>query len=258
MQGRLAFAAITAIVLALSCAMVTVTGAIADADGGSSLKLNHLVLAAIGLGLLMRGRITRVRTEMVAYFLVTLSCSFLATFAFGVQARPIITAVIMIFAGVSGTTIGTVITRQRAIAALRLASACFIIAVAIKAVLNADAFIRFFARPQGHPILPTFSVGGANLEATWVALATVFFLGSAWFLPYALLAVAISSLYASRVGVIIVVLALLAAGIRSAATRRERGTTRSGAVRVLAILCVVIGVSVVAVAQYGDGLSYIV
>ena len=257
-RGWLSFAAIAAMVLALSCAMVTVTGTIASADDGSSLKLYHLVLAAVGLGLLVRGRIARVRTEMTAYFLVTLSCSFLATFAFGVQTRPIVTAVIMIFAGVSGATIGAQITRQRAIAALRLASACFIVAVALKAVANADAFIRFFANPQGHPILPTFSVGGANLESTWVALAALFFLGSAWFLPYAALAIGISLLYASRVGVIIVVLALLIGGVRTAMRRRAEGKAAVSAVRLIALLAVTGVLGAIAIAQYGDGLSYVV
>src|SRR5215208_525570 len=124
-QGWLPYVAITATVLALSCAMVTVTGTIAGRDDPSSLKLNHLVLAALGICLLVRGRIARVRPVMVAYFVVTLSCSFLATFAFGVQTRPIITAVMMIFAGVSGVTIGTLTAPRRAIGALRLASTCF-------------------------------------------------------------------------------------------------------------------------------------
>lgn len=256
-RGWLPYFAIAAMVLALSCAMVNVNGTIASPEDGFSLKLNHLVLAAIGLGILLRGRIARVRMEMVVYFGVTLTSSFLATFVFGVQTRPIITAVIMIFAGVSGATIGSLITRERAIRALRLASAAFIVAVVIKAALNVDAFIRFYANPQGHPILNTFSVGGANLEATWVALATIFFIGSAWFLPYALLAAGISMLYASRVGVVIVVLALLIAAVRLAVSRREAGAARGNALKMVAVLAVIGGLSVVAVAQYGDGLSYV-
>jgi O-antigen ligase len=257
-QGWLPYLAITATMLVLSAAMVTVTGTIAGAEDGSSLKLSHLVLAAVGLGLLVRGRVAYVRTEMVAYFVVTLACSFLATFAFGVQTRPIIAAVIMIFAGVSGATIGTLIAPPRAMGALRLASLCFIAAVVVKAIVNADAFIRFFANPQGHPILPTFSVGGANLEATWVALAAVFFLGSAWFLPYAMLALAISLLYASRVGVIIVVLALLLGAVRSAAAQRQHGRARGNMARMAVIVCVIAGLCSIIVAEYGDGLSYVV
>ena len=257
-QGWLPYIAIAATMLALSCAMVTVTGAIAGAEDGSSLKLNHLVLAAIGLGLLVRGRIARVRSEMVAYFGVTLTCSFLATFAFGVQTRPIVTAVVMIFAGVIGATIGALIALPRAIGALRLASTFFIAAVVIKAIVNADAFIRFFADPQGHPILPTFSVGGANLEATWVSLATMFFVGSAGFLPYAVLALVVSLLYASRVGVIIVALVLLAGAVRSGMMQRRAVRLRGGATRLVAILAVLAVIGSVAVTQYGDGLSYVV
>ena len=257
-QGWLPYFAIAAMLLASTCAMVKVTGAIAGAEDGSSLKINHLVLAAVGLGLLVRGRIARVRAEMVAYVVVTLTCSFLAMFAFGVQTRPIITACFMVFAGISGATIGTLIDRARAISALRVASACFMTAVIIKGIVYMPAFIAFFANPQGHPILPTFSVGGANLEATWLALAAIFFIGSAWFLPYAALALAISLLYASRVGVIILVLALLVGGLRSVAVTRLRRPARSRAVRTVALLAVIGGLAAGAVAEYGNGLSYLV
>jgi putative inorganic carbon (hco3(-)) transporter len=257
-QRWLPYLAIAATVLALSCAMVTVTGTIAEQDAGSSLKLYHCVLALVALGLAVRGRLARMRIEMIVYFVVTLSCSFLAAFAFGVETRPIVVAVVMIYASVSGATLGTMIGRDRAMSALRIASTLFIIAVIAKAVVNLQAFITFFANPQGHPILPTFSVGGANLEASWVSLAAVFFIGSAWFLPYCAAALAISLLYASRVAVIIVALALVLATVRSlaAGTRGER--RRMSAVRVFGVLGVIAALSTVAIAQYGDGLSYVV
>jgi O-antigen ligase len=257
-RGWLPYIAITATVLALSCAMVTVTGGIAEADAGSSLKLYHCVLAVVGLGLAVRGRIARVRPEMLAYFAITLTCSFLATFAFGVQTRPIITAVIMIYAGASGATLGTMIEVNRAISALRVASTVFIVAVVLKATANIPAFITFFANPQGHPILPTFSVGGANLEATWVSLAAVFFIGSAWFLPYCALALSIALLYASRVGVIIVALALVVMTVRSIASGAIGERRRVSVSRLLAVLGVIGVLSTGAMAQYGDGLSYVV
>ena len=259
-QARLPYLAIAATVLALSCATVTITGNIPNYydAAGSSLKLYHCVLAVVALGLALRGRLARIRREAIVYFVVTLSCSFLAAFAFGVETRPLIVAAVMIYATVSGATLGTLIGADRAMSALRVASTLFILAVALKAVANLQAFITFFANPQGHPILPTFSVGGANLEATWVSLAAVFFVGSAWFLPYCSAALAISLLYASRVGVIIVALALIVAMVRSMArgTRGER--RRISAVRVLGVVGVIAALSTVAVAQYGDGLSYVV
>lgn len=256
--GWLPYLAVAATALALSGAMVTVTGTIAVGDEGSSLKLYHCVLAALGFGLLLRGRVARVRTEMVVYFAVTLASSFLAAFAFGVQSRPIVNAVIMIFAGVAGATLAGTTDRARAMSALRLASAVFIVAVVVKAVVFLPAFITFFANPQGHPILPTFCVGGPNLEATWVALAAVFFLGSAWFLPYSVLALAVGLLYASRVGVIIVALALLVAMARSIAMSRITGRAGGAAVRALAVVAVIVGLGTAAAVHYGDGLSYVV
>jgi O-antigen ligase len=256
-RGWLPFAAIAATVLGFSCMTVTVTGAIAAADAGSSLKLYHCIFALVLLGLAFRGRLRRVRAEMLAYFAVTLTCSFLAMFAFGVVTRPLINAVFLIGAAVSGTTLGAMIDEARAMRALRVASAIFIFAVVAKAVVNVQAFIRFFANPWGHPILPTFSVGGANLEATWVSLAAIFFIGSAWFLPYCALALAISLLYASRVGVIIVVLALVMAAARAFARRAPGAPRRVNAVRVLAVVGVLAVLSSIAIAQYGDGLSYV-
>jgi O-antigen ligase len=252
------YLAVTAMALGFSGAMITVRGSIAVGDEGPSLKLYHCILAVVGAGLLLRGRLARVRQEMVVYFSVTLTCSFLAAFAFGVQSRPLINAVMMIFAGVSGATLATSIGPTRTIGALRVAAGIFILAVVVKAVLNVQAFIIFFASPQGHPILPTFCTGGPNLEATWLALGALFFLGSAWFVPYAVLALAVSLLYASRVGVMLVVFAMLAAAARSIAIARVNGWSRGARMRMLAAASVLVALGAAAAIQYGDGLSYVV
>lgn len=254
----LPYLAITAMALGFSAAMVTVTGSIAVSDDGPSLKLYHCILAVVGAGLLLRGRLVRVRPEMVVYFSVTLVCSALAAFAFGVQSRPLINAVFMIFAGMSGATLATSLGRARTLGALRLASAILIVAVVVKAILNVQAFVTFYANPQGHPILPTFCTGGPNLEATWVALGAFFFLGSAWFIPYAALTLAVSLLYASRVGVILVVLAALASAARWIAINQLTGWSRGAVMRMLAMASVVVALGTAGAIQYGDGLSYVV
>jgi O-antigen ligase len=133
--------------------------------------------------------------------------------------------------------------------------------VVVKDAFHARAFIVFFAKPDGHPIIPTFCIGGPNLEATWLTLASIFFIGSRLFLPYALAVLSISMLYASRVGVIIVAFAMLAAAVRAAAHRRSlraaSGTRRRGLRFNVPLMAAVVAVASMAAVRYADGLSYV-
>jgi O-antigen ligase len=97
-----------------------------------------------------------------------------------------------------------------AVRALRLASVIVLAAVLAKAVIFLPEIIRFFAAPFGHPTIPTFYGGGPNLEATWVAMAGVFLIGSRLFLPYMAGSALICAAYASRSAFIILALVIAA------------------------------------------------
>jgi putative inorganic carbon (hco3(-)) transporter len=257
-RGALAAAAATAVwFCALNFQTVTVTGTIVTGNDGPAFKLYHAVFAAIGVVLVARDRIVRWRGEMTMYFAVVLLTTLVAYMHFGAQAV-VVNSIFAAYAATIGATFGLVAGQERTIRALRATSVLVLAAVFLKAALHVPEIVAFLAAPNGHPTLPLFYGGGPNLEATWVAMAGVFFLGSRLFVPYVLASTVLSLLYASRVGIIIVVLILLGAGARSMlaggprAGRIGRGWIVAGAV-------VVAGVAAVRVASSeGGGVTYIV
>lgn len=60
----------------------------------------------------------------------------------------------------------------------------------------------YSTHPGVHPDIPMFYGGGANLEATWLALIGVFLFRSSYFLIYFIGSLAISVVYFSRAGII--------------------------------------------------------
>jgi O-antigen ligase len=60
-----------------------------------------------------------------------------------------------------------------------------------------------------------------NLEATWLAVSSAFFIGSVMFVPFVLGAAATSALYASRAGVLIAALIVIAALVKAVVERRS-------------------------------------
>lgn len=209
-----AFPLVAAAFCALSFQAVTVTGGIADGEGGPALKLYHALFAALGLLVLGRARLVRWRAEMVLYFGVVALTTLVAYMGFG--PRPIVVNTLFAaYAATVGATLGAMAGGDVALRALRLTSLVVLGAVLAKGALHLPEIIAFLAAPNGHPTLPTFYGGGPNLEATWVAMAGVFFVGSRLFLPYALGSAAISVAYASRVGLIVVAMVLVAAAVRA-------------------------------------------
>jgi O-antigen ligase len=103
-----------------------------------------------------------------------------------------------------------------------------------------------------------------NLEATWLAAASFFLIGTALFVPFVLVAASTSALYATRAGVVLAGLAALAALAHGWGARhvgpREPGLTpvsRSRLQRIvtLALACAAIGATsaaVLTVREYGE------
>lgn len=256
-RSWLAYIAVLIGFLSLNFNMVTVTGSIASGDqAGPAIKFFHCVFAGLGVMQLLRGRVLRPRPELVLYFSLTLACSLIASMAFGLQ-RANFYLVVALYAGLIAGGLGLQAGEQRSLLALRLASGVALVAVVIKAALNAQAFALFFANPDGHPHVPTFYVGGANLEATWIALAAVFFIGSRWLFPYAAVALAVSLLYASRVGVIVIALVTITAIARTVGESAEIGGGRR-LVRIMVSVGTLATVALVlTVFAQVDGVSYV-
>jgi len=247
------FVVVALLFLGLSFQMVTFSGHLADGELGSgpALKAYHGLFAAFGLLLVARGRLVRWRPEMILYFVVVGATALLASLRFGPQAA-IVNTIFAAYAATIGASAGHLAGQATAVRALRFACIVVLAAVLAKAVIFLPEIIRFFASPFGHPIIPTFFGGGPNLEATWVAMAGVFLIGSRLFLPYMAGSALVCAAYASRSGFIVVALVVAASVV---------GTLfRGGAnVRKLLLPIAIAGISIggVSVARGVDGADYI-
>ena len=242
--------------MALNFQMVSLKGQLADPDAvaGPAVKAYHVLFICFGVLLLLRGRMVRWRPEMVAYFVVVGMTTLVAALRFGPQTVTVNTA-FAAYAATIGATVGHIAGATEALRALRWVSVLVLLAVLAKAALFLPAILAFLASPFGHPMLPTFYGGGPNLEATWVAMAGVFLIGSRAFIPYMLGSAAISVAYASRVGLIIVALVVMASVAGTWLRGRSAGGSRRWLLPVALCAITVVGV---AAARGVTGADYIV
>ena len=210
MRQWAATAALAVTVFASMATSVTVTGGLVADEGVPTPKAYHALLVLAGLGLLARGKIARPRAELLLYFGVTIA-SMLLTYLIYEPRVAGIKLLIALYAALVATSLGYVTSRDTVLRACRVAGLAFAIAVTLKNVTHVPAFIAYLARPFGHPDVPSLAGGGLNIEATWLALSSFFMIGTVLFIPMTLLAAATSALYASRVGVVVAVMAIGAA-----------------------------------------------
>lgn len=88
---------------------------------------------------------------------------------------------------------------------------CAVIIISIKIVIEIQILISYFARGggAGHPLVTSFVGGGVNLEATLLAVYSVFVIKKKYALPVFFISFLISALYASRTGFILSALVLI-------------------------------------------------
>ncbi len=98
------------------------------------------------------------------------------------------------------------------------------VVILVKLVIYYDKLIEFFASPWGHPAVPAIYGGDVNLEATWVALSTAFYMRNRkrTFYFAILFSLMLSVLYSSRVGFILAVCSYLIYFLSSNISRREK------------------------------------
>jgi len=258
-----ATALLSTLVVSAFASAVTISGALVADDAGATPKLYHVALLLAGAVIVFRGRIARPRTELLLYFAVMTAATLLA---YSVNeprvagVKLLISLYIALVAGGIGRAAGATVV----IRACRVASVAFLLLVTAKNTQHIPAFIAYLASPLGHPELPTLSGGGLNLEATWLALSSVFLIGTAWFVPFVLTAAATSALYASRAGLVIAGLAACAAIAFAWGGRRagrvdlsprafvRRRWSRLFGVAVGAAAVVVMAGAMARVRQYGD------
>ena len=258
-----ATAALAVTLFATLASSITLTGGLVPDDAGPTPKVYHALLVLAGLGVLARGKIARPRAEMLLYFAVMIASTLLTYLIYEPRVAGI-KLLIALYAALVGTSLGYVANRRIVLGACRVAGVAFAIAVTVKNVTHVPAFIAYLARPFGHPDVLSLAGGGLNLEATWLALSSFFMIGTVLFVPVTLLAAATSALYASRVGVVIAVMAICAAvahgwgtGRIKAPSNRPSTKTRIYVRRIVALVFVGTSIGVVAAVvrtarQYGD------
>jgi O-antigen ligase len=247
------FGVVALLFLGLSFQMLTFSGRLADGELGSgpALKAYHGLFAVFGLLLVARGRMVRWRPEMLAYFVVIGATALLASLRFGPKAA-IVNTIFAAYAATVGASAGHMAGPGTALRALRFSSVVVLAAVLAKGVLFLPEIVRFLASPFGHPTLPTFFGGGPNLEATWVAMAGVFLIGSRLFVPYMVGSAVLCAAYASRAGFIVVTLVVTASVVGTLLRGGGRGRQW-----LLPIAVVALSVAGVAVARGVEGADYI-
>lgn len=199
-----------AAILATQANAVTVTGTLVADDASATPKMYHAALILAGVLVLFRGRVVRPRRELLLYFGVTIATT-LAAYALLEPRIAVVKLLIAFYVAVVGAAIGRTLGPRVVLRACRAASLAFLVLVTVKNMQHVSGFVAYLANPIGHPDVPTLAGGGLNLEATWLALSSIFLIGTAMFVPYALLAAGTSALYASRAGIVVVGIAVVGA-----------------------------------------------
>lgn len=215
----LATAALAAVILATLASAVTATGALVADDASATPKIYHALLIAAGLIVIARGRVPRPRVELVLYFGVMIAATLLAYFAYEPRVGAV-KLLIALYIALVAASIGRVTSPATILRASRVAAVAFLLLVSVKNAQHVPAFVLYLASPLGHPDVPSLAGGGLNLEATWLALTSVFLIGTAVFVPFVLGAAATSALYASRAGIVVAALAACAALMHAWSARR--------------------------------------
>ena len=223
-RSWMATIALALVVFASLANAITTTGAIVADDASATPKAYHALLITVGALLLLRGRIPRLRRELIAYFAITITTTAFAYVAYEPRVAGI-KLLIALYVAVVATAVGRTVGHDVAIRACRFASVAFLLVVTAKNAMHAPAFLVYLANPFGHPDIPSLAGGGLNLEATWLALSSVFMIGTAWFVPFTLAAAATSALYASRAGVVVAGLAVAVALLRAWTSRPNEAVT---------------------------------
>jgi hypothetical protein len=138
---------------------------------------------------------------MCFYFLLVFLISALMIPTYGL-GNPLIAYMWGAFMIMTIYSIGKYIEFDAIISIFQKVAIIFFAMVWVNIFLNREAFIIFFINPNVHPDIPTFSQGGVNLEATWIALFGFFFKSKKGYI-YLIISLFLSALFTSRVGMIL-------------------------------------------------------
>ncbi|MFV8868469.1 O-antigen ligase family protein [Serratia fonticola] len=137
-----------------------------------------------------------------------------------------------------GTWISSLISTSKLTALLSKIAIAFSLIVIFKIFIFKSVIIAFLASPWGHPMLPSISGGGLNIESSWLAMMTIFgYKNKKVYFPLLIVAFIVSLLYASRAGTLICVYSYLAYLFLNVQNKNKI----VGIISIFALLCIAIG-----------------
>lgn len=174
---------------------------------GVSLKLFHIISLLFIFPMITEKRIVLPKKKLLLFFVIiviSIGIGLMTGFGFNSLIFNYIFGLYMLTIFINA---GKNITYDRWIYLLQITGTVMMIVVWVKNIFEIDKIITFLKSPYGHPLVTTIWGGGCNLEATWIGLFGFSFNKSK---PpsfvYNSFAILLSSVYASRAGLLINIL----------------------------------------------------
>lgn len=198
------------LVLLLNLQWLGIEGWVEDpADGSNAIKIYHLFLLIVLFYLMITRRLKyRVPTSIFLFFSFIIIWSCLAYFIFPINKLIVHYFVAFLFFYCAYYFQKSLLpgNDKLILKMIKQAYVLIYILMAIKLTLYWKVIYAFLLDPYGHPILPTFYGGGPNLEASWIAMSSMFFIKKRKsFYLVLLFSLFISITYSSRVGLILTI-----------------------------------------------------
>jgi hypothetical protein len=170
----------------------------------SQVRYYHWFSLAFALPLLWWLPSLRIPTMGMVYFACAVGSSLLASFANHNFSWRTVTLFFAAYSFLLGVYFSHLFSRQWLETTVRRLLLIFHLAVLVKLLYYMALGGGGIPRTQaGRPAILFFSAGGNNLEVTWLALSSVFFLTQYKFWPVATNSLATSYMYSSRVGMLL-------------------------------------------------------
>jgi len=186
------------------------------------------------------------------YFILVFAFSAVLNFFYGFNSF-IINYLFCFYTLLIGLLVKEYLTLEEIISIFKQISLVIFVIVFFKLIYYSEELLRFIREPWGHPDVETLYGGGVNLEATWLAFNSAFFMNSKkrYFYTFMAFTLLVGLLYASRVGVVLTLLIYFFRFISPAVTHKERVWVFKAVLAVLIIFIFYIDYSKLTEKLYG-------
>ncbi|WAH36827.1 O-antigen ligase family protein [Alicyclobacillus dauci] len=187
---------------------------IVSLGSGFNLKPYHILILLVALWSIGKGRIV-FSVRLLPFWIapILLVCVSLFDWVYFHMSLAGTFRAVIAFAGfLDAYFLSTLVLRAQGLMyrdilqGMRITVTVYFFSVYIIVITNAKTVIDFIKSPNGHPLIPTVVGGGVNIEATWLALLSVMFIRTRYFLVFGLLSTVYSILTASRAGIFAILL----------------------------------------------------